>query len=430
MSTAEVVREDMGEKNAGFCAISWCETSFLLFSAHPRRPLKPLGLPNKRPFRATVGDILFASSQFLSQQPAPGNGTMFSEEELSQYYNQLAKVYEKALEDVLWQLRQLSEKKGGDYAKILNSSIRKQRVKQPDSILKKCRRDRIENLDEINDRIEDILGIRIVTVNKEHARELFDLLRSSYDTEKAWFCDIIQPPKFVPYTIQDKNTYSLKTGYQAYHITFIYTRTYGPFHKIAKWPVEIQIMSQLWDFWAEYSRKYFYGGTGVSSQLLPYNVTISKILDSADELMVTTTQILTQAVPETQTPPQGPSEEDTSITTAGVSTAEVSNWFDKNLQKHFGTIAKKPIELFLAKIAEELNLYGIDLDGLERILGNKEIRARYQAILRDSNVGFLPPYQQILFFVLLSRGLKPHRVVERVNNELRLLGITLWAPPE
>lgn len=344
---------------------------------------------------------------------------MITEENLAEHYSQLEKVYEKALNDVEWQLRQLSEKKGGDLAKIINSSSLKKRVKGSDSILKKCRRYKIENLDEIHDKIEDILGIRIVTVNKEQARLLFDSLRAFHEEEKTWFCEIDETAKFVPYTIQDKNNYSLKTGYQAYHITFIFTRSYPPFHKTPKWPVEIQIMSQLWDFWAEYSRKYFYGGTESSSQLLPYNVAISKILDSADELMVTTAQILTQV----------PEKKEVTSATIGVTPPQVSEWFDKNLDKYFGSTAKKPIDFFLVKIADELNLHGISLNELEVILSDKKIRAKYNSILDDSRIEFIPPYQQILCFVLLSRGLKPDRVVERVNNELRLLGITLWAPP-
>ncbi len=296
----------------------------------------------------------------------------------------------------------------------------KPRVKRPTSILKKCQREdnKVENLDEIPEKIEDLLGIRIVTVNKEQARRLFDELRRFHEKENTWFCETDKPPNFVQYTIQDKNNYSLRTGYQAYHITFIFTRSYAPFHKIARWPVEIQIMSQLWDFWAEYSRKYFYGGVESDSQL-PYNLAISRILDSADELMVTTAQILTQ-VPEKQAP----------RATTGVTPLQVGDWFDKNLDKYLGSTARKPIDFFINKIAEELNLHGISLSELEKILSDKIIRAQYNAILDDSRIDFIPPYQEILCFVLLSRGLKPDRVVERVNNELRLLGITLWAPPE
>ncbi len=37
-----------------------------------------------------------------------GVNSMITEETLGEYYNQLAQIYEKALNDVEWQLRQLS----------------------------------------------------------------------------------------------------------------------------------------------------------------------------------------------------------------------------------------------------------------------------------------------------------------------------------
>lgn len=69
-----------------------------------------------------------------------GENGMITEENLAEYYSQLESFYKKALSDVEWHLRQLSEKRGGDFERIINSSTLKPRVKEPDSILDKCRR--------------------------------------------------------------------------------------------------------------------------------------------------------------------------------------------------------------------------------------------------------------------------------------------------
>jgi ppGpp synthetase/RelA/SpoT-type nucleotidyltranferase len=208
----------------------------------------------------------------------------FTNGEFSQYYSYMAPLYSKAIEDVLWSLRQSLEK---DLAlsDVVSSTRVKNRVKPDSSLLRKCRRDNIQDLVDIPSEVEDVLGIRVATLNKEHARVLFERLQAKKD---SWFCKVVSQPKFTPYTISDKNNYSLKSGYQAYHVTFVYDRDYRPITETAHWPVEIQIMPQLWEFWAEYSRKYFYNAADTTGSLLPYNVIISRLLDVADDLMIAT----------------------------------------------------------------------------------------------------------------------------------------------
>ncbi len=342
---------------------------------------------------------------------------MIGEKELLEYYEGLKSIYEKALHDVRWHLDKfLTSSKEDQIAKIYTSSKITQRVKAPDSLLRKCRRDGVSEVNAIPNSIEDILGIRIATVNKDQARKLWEYLSK---LSSSWFCKTSSQPNFVPYTISDKNNYSLKTGYQAYHVTFVYEHSYSPLTSIGGWPVEIQVMAQLWEFWAEYSRKYFYGGSGITTPLLPYNVAISKILDSADDLMLATTEMLLQTGVEKEKEPVPKAP--------GVGHHDVGTWFEKNANKYFGR-ANTPIDLFLLKIGEELNLYGITLEQLEKLLQDKEINARYDAILRASRVAFLAPYQKILTIILLSLGWESERIVERVNDELWLLGINLKKP--
>jgi ppGpp synthetase/RelA/SpoT-type nucleotidyltranferase len=201
-------------------------------------------------------------------------------------------LYKKVITDVIWSLEQSLDKQISP-PEVISSARVTNRVKSDSSLLRKCRRDNVQELSDIPAKVEDVLGIRIATINKAQARLLFDHFQSHKD---SWFCQAVSQPKFTPYTISDKNTYSLRSGYQAYHVTFIYQRDYRPMTDIAQWPVEIQIMPQLWEFWAEYSRKYFYDSATTTQSLLPYNVIISRILDVADDLMIATSEMLAQAV--------------------------------------------------------------------------------------------------------------------------------------
>lgn len=370
---------------------------------------------------------------------------MITDKELSDYYDTLRPLYDKALADVRWLLDQFLSKPEGvaasegsgdqeeiaspeEIAKIGTSSDVVQRVKPFDSVLRKSLRTGVSNVVDIPDKVEDLLGIRIATVNKDQARRLFEYLRRY--AKQSWFCKSAGETKFVPYTIMDKNNYSLRTGYQAYHVTFIYEQSYTPRSDVTRWPVEIQIMAQMWRFWADYSRKYFYGGSDSSQQLLPYNVIISKILDSADDLMLATTDFLLPVGREREKEPTSrvATVEEEIERAGGITSSDLRAWFDKNAAKYFGNRARTPIDLFLYKIADELNLYGISLERLEKILQDKEINSQYDAILRASDVPFLYPYQKILCMILLSLSWEITRVVERVNGELWLLGIRLKPP--
>jgi ppGpp synthetase/RelA/SpoT-type nucleotidyltranferase len=343
----------------------------------------------------------------------------------------LVQTYEKALVDVLWHLRHYLTREP-KVASIYTSSELSRRVKSFDSVLRKCRRDGVLNAKDVPDRVEDIIGIRLATINKDEAKKLFDHLQASAD---AWFCHTVDKPKFVAYTHQSSK-YSQTSGYQAYHVTFFYDHDYSPAATETKWPVEIQIMAQLWAFWAEYSRKYFYGGPTFSQQWLPYNHIISKILDNADDLMVVTREMLLQAAPDAERASKrgeaaiSPEGAATALSepVTGVTSSQVRAWFDRNARKYFGPHVNMPIDLFLYKIADELNLYGVSLERLDKILDDKDVNRRYAAILNASQVLFLPPYQKILCLILISLNWETKRLVERVNSELWLLGMQLREP--
>jgi len=343
-------------------------------------------------------------------------------EAINAYHRQLKPFLERALDDVSWSLSTFMQKADDDAKRIYSSAKVLHRVKPEYSLWRKCLRDGVSDPNAIPDAIEDVLGLRIITPNKNQARDLFDSLRRK---KNAWFCEIASEPKFTPYTISDKNGYSLVSGYQAYHVTFVFKHSYAPFTTVDKWPTEIQITSQLWQFWADYSHAYFYRGSGAMvDKLLPYNVTIAKMFDNAEDLMGATASILSEA---SEAGPR--SDETPKINDEGpTNSADVEEWLSRNWQGFFGPPVRIPNALILSKIADELNLYGISLDKLSEILQDSRISSVYTKVLAQSLVPNIPVYQHIIFFLLLAVGNDLKSVIERVNKELALLGIKLTAP--
>lgn len=363
---------------------------------------------------------------------------MINDQELSSYYASENEIYLKVLDDVMFFLEKaLRECPEEDIGRIYASSRTSKRVKTYESLLRKVRRDKVESIDNIPNAIEDVLGIRVSTPNKVQAKKLFDWLQGN---KERWFCPTLGAPKFVPYTIEDRNKYSLRTGYQAYHVTFIVDREYAPFTANRKWPCELQIMSQVWEFWANYSRRYFYATSGPEvAQLLPYNTVISKILDSADDLMVATAELLLTSGRENEK--EKPTSEGSATTSQpnqsqrtvaakkAITADDVEKWLQENLATLISEKAKIPNDFFLAKIADDLDIYGVSLEQLGGILRDINTKERYRKLLSFSSISFLPVYQQILCTILLSLNRDVQTVVERVNSQLWLLGLRLQVPP-
>ncbi len=359
---------------------------------------------------------------------------MVSDQELSSYYATVKEIFSRALDDVSFFLdKALRESPEEEIARIYASSRVSKRVKVYESLLRKFRRDGVESIESIPDTIEDVLGFRISTPNKVQAKRLFDWLQ---DNKENWFCPISEEPKFVPYTIEDRNKYSLRSGYQAYHVTFKIDRGYAPFTANRRWPCELQIMSQIWEFWANYSRRYFYATSGPEvTQLLPYNTAISKILDSADDLMVATAELLLSSERENESEKSpvedsGKTAQPSVVETKNVVTAEeVAAWLQENISTLISEKAKVPNRIFLVKIADDLTVYGVSLRQLEEILRDPSTLDRYHRLLEFSNISFLPVYQQILCMVLLHLNRDIQTVVDRVNAQLLLPGLKLQVPP-
>jgi ppGpp synthetase/RelA/SpoT-type nucleotidyltranferase len=317
----------------------------------------------------------------------------------------------------------IAQASSNEITRILGTSEFVHRVKSPESILRKCIREKVNTVQDIPVSIEDLIGLRVIALNKRDARLLFENLQGR---QTEWFCDTEAPPKFVPYTIDSTNRYSMRTGYQAFHITFIHTRKFPGYEVNARWPVEIQITSRLWDFWSNYSHRYFYrGAVDESDPTGPYNLAISKILDIGEDLMVATTDAFLKPATSESSLAKEPTKQE--LAQPLVTDAGVKDWLARNIAELIGPRANMPNPIFISKIAYELNRHEMNLARLEIAMRDPKLRAVYQTVLSNSVLDFIPPYQQILFFILISLGFTTEDAVARVNEELQLVGMRLRA---
>ena len=353
---------------------------------------------------------------------------MISDDEVFTYHGTRAELCQQVLTNLHFCLDKVLQDAEKEVARIFGRSQVRQRVKSRESLLRKIRRDGIEDPAKLPLAVEDLIGIRIVTPDKAQARRLFDWFQH---VQGSWFYPIVGTPAFVPYTFENTNKYSLKSGYQAFHIAFVADHNFAWFSSQRYWPVEIQIMAQVWEFWADYSKTYFYADpTSANPALLPYSAAISKLLDAADELMSETAKILLAPAPT--------APESTTVTPAGapaatqakpqVSAEQVRHWLSENIQGFFGDSAKIPNDFFVHKIADELTFANTSLEQLAALLGDEALRAKYRDLLQDNSLAYLPVYQQLLCMLLLTRGVSTDVLVDRLNAELRPLGIRLKSP--
>ncbi len=121
----------------------------------------------------------------------------------------------------------------------------KGRVKNISSILEKCQRKGVQ-VEELEEKIEDIAGIRIICQFVEDIGTVVEIIRNRSDMTVKKEKDYI--------------TNSKKSGYRSYHMIVYYTVQTADESK--RLEVEIQIRTLAMDFWAtiEHSLQYKYKG--------------------------------------------------------------------------------------------------------------------------------------------------------------------------
>ena len=298
------------------------------------------------------------------------------------------------------------------------------RVKECQSVIRKANDVGIEDATiDIPGRISDFIGLRIVTKNKADAEKVFEDLNGRYK-KGGWFCDVEGGIESDAKTIESVLFPKVWSGYQAFHMNFVYDsgNRYARDCGVLYWPTEIQITSELWAFYAEFSRRYFYKPEDPApASLAPYIIPLSKILDAADDLVSNILEAKRKLERET----------DESMDKAGSSIESIRSFLESEnrILNLYGT-GKVPGEVFLLKMSELLQSFELELSELENIMSNEDYKTRYLDLLAASpGLYYLAPWQKTLAYVLMDGGALDAEIIERVNAELWHRGLKLRTPP-
>lgn len=138
------------------------------------------------------------------------------------------------------------------------------RVKRISSIIEKAQKKGIA-LSEVEEKIDDIAGIRIICQFEDDIHNVIEMIRKRSD------CTVIEEKDYIK-TKKD-------SGYRSYHIVVLYNVEIQTGKKTVK--VEIQIRTLAMNFWAiiEHSLQYKYKGN------MPENVT-KRLLTAAEAILL------------------------------------------------------------------------------------------------------------------------------------------------
>lgn len=159
-----------------------------------------------------------------------------------QLWREILDPYRQAVDELTVKFEHMIEEhhNAGVYCPIVQVSGR---VKKISSILEKCQRKNVP-MEELEEKIEDIAGIRIICQFVEDIEKVVEIIRKRSDV-------IIKKEK-------DYITNSKESGYRSYHVIVYYTvqTIHGP----KNLEVEIQIRTLAMNFWAiiEHSLQYKY----------------------------------------------------------------------------------------------------------------------------------------------------------------------------
>ena len=119
----------------------------------------------------------------------------------------------------------------------------KSRIKTPESIVKKLRRNGYEStIDNMVNYVNDIAGIRIVCSFTSDIYRMADMIGKQNDLTVVWVKDYFKNPK--------------DSGYKSYHM--LVTVPIFLSDRVVDTKVEIQIRTIAMDFWASLEHKIYY----------------------------------------------------------------------------------------------------------------------------------------------------------------------------
>ena len=157
-------------------------------------------------------------------------------------WNSVMFLYESALKAINTKIEILNEEFIHMYGHTPIEHI-KSRVKTPDSIVKKMKRNGYEvTIENMVEKLSDIAGIRIICSFNQDIYQIADMIARQKDVTVLYVKDYIRKPK--------------PNGYKSYHmvVTIPIYLTEGP----VETKVEIQIRTIAQDFWASLEHQLRY----------------------------------------------------------------------------------------------------------------------------------------------------------------------------
>lgn len=152
----------------------------------------------------------------------------------------------------------------------------KSRIKSPESIVKKLRRDGYEStLENMVRYVNDIAGIRIICSFTSDIYRIADMIAKQSDLKILSFKDYIKKPK--------------ESGYKSYHM--ILTVPIFLSNQVVDTKVELQIRTVAQDFWASLEHKIYYKFEGhAPAQLEEELKACADVVNVLDEKMASLNQ--------------------------------------------------------------------------------------------------------------------------------------------
>lgn len=180
-----------------------------------------------------------------------------------QLWREILDPYQLAVEELLVKFNHLmvEHRNAGMYCPIEQV---KGRVKSISSILEKLQR-KNQNINELEEKIEDIAGIRILCQFVEDIDKVVALIKNRNDMEIKSIKDYISNAK--------------ESGYRSYHMIIYYD--VNTIHGVKRIQAEIQIRTLAMDFWAtvEHSLQYKY------KQNIPEDIK-GRLISAANALLI------------------------------------------------------------------------------------------------------------------------------------------------
>ena len=180
-------------------------------------------------------------------------------------------LYESAIKEVRTKLDILSEEFQNNYRYNPIEYV-KSRIKTPENIVKKMRRNDYEiTMENMVEKIYDVAGVRIVCDFTADIYRLVRMIRNLKEFEVIREKDYIAKPK--------------DSGYRSYHLIVkvpVYTTT-----EVVKTKVEIQIRTIAMDFWATLEHKIYYKFEGNAPDYISKDLrTCADIVAQLDDKML------------------------------------------------------------------------------------------------------------------------------------------------